>query len=252
MGSHLLQREPSSTMSSDRHQEAAHWRRRGWSTKTSRNCYRWIISIAIASQIVELTESFSPLASAPFSLQRRRLTGVKRISRPHERNLSNCKFALGAPASIFDPVDLDDGDNSTSAAEKQVSWNLVLVPRLRIEDTPAQEHMTRKDQVVLALASVGAILAFTGLITFSGAGAWRYYLAGGICAAASHAIPVPIDVVKTRKQVDPKLANLHFLEATQLIIEEDGFRALWVGLGPTVWGCKSLELNVTMKSLLLL
>jgi hypothetical protein len=229
-------------LSSDRRQEATHRRRRGW------NCYRWIISVAIASQIVQLAGSFSPPATAPFSLQR-----LERISRPHSRSRSNCRFALGVPASRFDQVDLDDSDNSTSAVEQQVSWDLLLVPPPpRIEETPAHEHMTRKDQVSLALASAGLILAFTKLIKFSGAGAWRYYLAGGICAAASHAIPVPIDVVKTRKQVDPNLADLPFLEATRSIIEEEGLQALWAGMGPTIWGCKSFELNVTMKSLLLL
>jgi hypothetical protein len=221
-------------MSLDRRQETSHRRRRGW------NCYRWIISVAIASQIVQLAGSFSPPASVSFSLQRRRLPGVKRISRPHRRSRSNCKFAS---------EESHGGENSTSNAEQQVSWNLVLVPPPQIEETPAHEHMTRKDQVALALASVGVILAFTGLIKISGAGGWRYYLAGGICAAASHGIPVPIDVVKTRIQLDPKLADLHFLEATRSIIEEEGLRALWTGLGPTVWGCKSLELKVTMNSL---
>jgi hypothetical protein len=234
---HLLLRElyPCSTMSSDRRQECTCRRRKGW------NSYRWVISVAVASQILLLAKSFSPPVSARFSLQRRRLPGVQRISCPHRRSRSNCRFALGAPASRFDPVDLHGGDDSNSTGELQISWDMVL------KDTLAHEHMSRKDQVTLALVSVGSILAFTGLITFSGPGAWRYFLAGGICAAASHAIPVPIDVVKTRKQVDPNLADLHFMEATRLIIKEDGLRALWVGLGPTIWGCK-----LTMESSLLL
>jgi hypothetical protein len=180
---HLLLQElyPCSTMSLDRRQKCTRRRRRGW------NCYRWIISVAVASQIVLLAKSFSPPVSAPFSLQRRRLPGVQIISCPQRRNRFNCKFALGAPASRFDQVDLHGGDDSTSAGEQQISWDLVL------NDTPVHEHMSRKDQILLALVSVGSILAFTGLITFSGRGAWRYFLAGGICAAASHTIPVPID-----------------------------------------------------------
>jgi hypothetical protein len=198
---------------------------------SSRNCYRWIISLAIASQIVQLANPFSPPAS-PFSLHRR----VNRISRPLRQYGSNSNFAVGKPASSFDPVDLSDDNNSTYVAEQHVSQ--VLVP-LRVEDTPAHEHMTKKDQVLLSIAITGAILAFAGLISISGAGAWRYFLAGGICAATSHAIPVPIDVVKTRIQLYPKLADKPFMEATRSIIEEEGIRALWVGLGPTVWGCKS-------------
>ena len=216
MRSRLLLRQlyPCSTMSSDRRQEGTRRRRTGW------NCYRWIISVAVASQIVLPAKSFSPPVSAPFSLQQRRLPGFQRRPFPHRGNRSNCKFALGAPASRFDPVDLHGGDDSTSAGEQQISWDLVL------KDTPSHKHMSRKDQIVLALLSVGSILAISGLIIFSGPGAWRYFLAGGICAAASHAIPVPIDVFKTRKQVDPKLADLHFMEATRSIIEEDGLRAL--------------------------
>jgi hypothetical protein len=233
MRSQLFLRElyPCSTMSSDRRQDGTRRRRRGW------NCYRWIISVAIASQIVLLARSFSPQASAPFSLHRRRLPGVQRNPCQHRRNRYNCNFALGVPASRLDPVDIHGGDDSISAGEQQVSWNLVQ------KDTPAHEHMSRKYQILLGLAPVGSILAFTGLVKLSGPGAWRYYLAGGICAAASHAFPVPIDVVKTRIQVDPKLADLHFMEATRSIIKEDGLRALWTGLGPTIFGCKSFEWN---------
>jgi len=69
-----------------------------------------------------------------------------------------------------------------------------------------------------------------------GAGGWRYYLAGGICAAVSHLVPVPVDVVKTRKQIDPTLANASFGQATRDIINNEGWRCLFVGAGPTFWG----------------
>ena len=32
----------------------------------------------------------------------------------------------------------------------------------------------------------------------------KFFLAGGICCCVSHAVVVPIDVVKTRQQSDPK------------------------------------------------
>lgn len=34
---------------------------------------------------------------------------------------------------------------------------------------------------------------------------WRIFLAGGICASASHAGVVPMDVVKTRLQTHPEV-----------------------------------------------
>jgi uncharacterized membrane protein (DUF2068 family) len=44
--------------------------------------------------------------------------------------------------------------------------------------------------------SLATAFAFAALMSVSGPGAWRYFLAGGICAAVSHAITTPIDVVK--------------------------------------------------------
>jgi hypothetical protein len=36
---------------------------------------------------------------------------------------------------------------------------------------------------------------------------YRYFVAGGTCAAISHGITTPIDVVKTRIQADPKVSS---------------------------------------------
>ena len=64
---------------------------------------------------------------------------------------------------------------------------------------------------------------------------YRYFVAGGTCAAISHGITTPIDVVKTRMQANPtKYRNL--LPSTALIIKEEGASALVAGLGPTLVG----------------
>lgn len=47
---------------------------------------------------------------------------------------------------------------------------------------------------------------------------------------------MPIDVVKTRKQIDPTLASLNFLEATSYMLKNEGMSSLWAGLGPTIFG----------------
>lgn len=49
-------------------------------------------------------------------------------------------------------------------------------------------------KVTMAISSL--LTAYFTLIYISGPGHWRYYVAGGICAAASHTITTPIDVIK--------------------------------------------------------
>lgn len=65
----------------------------------------------------------------------------------------------------------------------------------------------------------------------------RYFLAGGLCAAFSHGVTTPLDVVKTRIQVDPtNFQEGGVVGAALQIIREDGSAALLAGLGPTVIG----------------
>jgi solute carrier family 25 phosphate transporter 3 len=66
---------------------------------------------------------------------------------------------------------------------------------------------------------------------------YRYFVAGGVCAATSHGITTPMDVVKTRMQANPKLyADKGIVQATMSIVKSDGASALLGGLGPTVVG----------------
>jgi solute carrier family 25 phosphate transporter 3 len=64
----------------------------------------------------------------------------------------------------------------------------------------------------------------------------RYFLSGGICAAASHGVTTPIDVVKTRIQADPQTYKGGVTAVAAKILEDDGPSALLAGLGPTVIG----------------
>ncbi|GAX12686.1 hypothetical protein FisN_15Hh162 [Fistulifera solaris] len=65
---------------------------------------------------------------------------------------------------------------------------------------------------------------------------YRYFVAGGTCAAISHGITTPIDVIKTKIQANPQKFNKGMKEATLTILKEDGPDALLGGLGPTVVG----------------
>ncbi|GAX19340.1 hypothetical protein FisN_4Lh081 [Fistulifera solaris] len=64
----------------------------------------------------------------------------------------------------------------------------------------------------------------------------RYFLAGGICAAASHGLMVPVDVIKTRIQASPLDYRDGFWRATKTILENEGGAVLLRGLSPTVVG----------------
>ena len=64
----------------------------------------------------------------------------------------------------------------------------------------------------------------------------RYFLSGGLCAAASHGVTTPIDVVKTRMQAEPEEFNEGVLSAAASILNRDGSKALLGGIGPTVVG----------------
>ena len=68
----------------------------------------------------------------------------------------------------------------------------------------------------------------------------KYYLsgalAGGICCSITHGALTPVDVVKTRIQLDPTKYNQGFLGGFKQIIAEEGAGALLTGLGPTAQG----------------
>lgn len=64
----------------------------------------------------------------------------------------------------------------------------------------------------------------------------RYFISGGLCAALSHGVTTPIDVVKTRIQSEPEVFNEGLLSATRAIVAQNGIGALLGGLGPTVVG----------------
>ncbi len=65
---------------------------------------------------------------------------------------------------------------------------------------------------------------------------YRFFVAGGVCAATSHGITTPIDVVKTKMQAEPEVYNKGMSAATLSILKDEGPSALLGGLGPTVVG----------------
>ncbi|TFK52578.1 mitochondrial carrier [Heliocybe sulcata] len=63
-----------------------------------------------------------------------------------------------------------------------------------------------------------------------------FFLAGALCCTVTHGAMTPVDVVKTRIQVDPALARSSLLKGTRTIIANEGPSALLTGFGPTAVG----------------
>lgn len=68
----------------------------------------------------------------------------------------------------------------------------------------------------------------------------NYYLkgalAGGICCSVTHGALCPVDVVKTRIQLDPAKYNQGMIGGFRQVIAAEGVGALSTGLGPTAVG----------------
>jgi len=120
--------------------------------------------------------------------------------------------------------------------EPSPPWSSIVAPPTQTIDTTENTNMTTVEKIRVATVLGCAMSAILAIVLKSSPGSWRYFLAGGLCAAISHTIPTPVDVVKTRKQVDPTLTDVSFLEAGRRIVKEEGFSALWAGLGPTTFG----------------
>mmetsp|Transcript_13604 Transcript_13604/g.26065 ORF Transcript_13604/g.26065 Transcript_13604/m.26065 type:complete len:342 (+) Transcript_13604:104-1129(+) len=61
-------------------------------------------------------------------------------------------------------------------------------------------------------------------------------LAGGICCSVTHGALTPVDVVKTRMQLDPITYNRGMLGGFSQVVKNEGAGALLTGLGPTAFG----------------
>lgn len=64
----------------------------------------------------------------------------------------------------------------------------------------------------------------------------RFALAGAICCAVTHGALTPVDVVKTRIQLDPVTYNKGMVGGFRQVIASEGAGALLTGLGPTCAG----------------
>lgn len=64
----------------------------------------------------------------------------------------------------------------------------------------------------------------------------RFAVAGAVCCAVTHGALTPVDVVKTRIQLEPEVYNKGMIGGFRQVIAKEGGGALLTGLGPTVLG----------------
>ncbi|KAL1304563.1 hypothetical protein AAFC00_003539 [Neodothiora populina] len=64
----------------------------------------------------------------------------------------------------------------------------------------------------------------------------RFALAGAICCSVTHGGLTPVDVVKTRIQLDPVTYNRGLIGGFRQVIQKEGAGALLTGAGPTFAG----------------
>ena len=81
----------------------------------------------------------------------------------------------------------------------------------------------------------------------------KYYLqgalAGGICCGLTHGALTPVDVVKTRIQLDPVKYNQGFIGGFKQVIADEGAGALLTGLGPTAQVPHAFMHRTSLKNL---
>ncbi|QKX54246.1 uncharacterized protein TRUGW13939_01331 [Talaromyces rugulosus] len=64
----------------------------------------------------------------------------------------------------------------------------------------------------------------------------RFAFAGAVCCSATHGAFTPVDVVKTRIQLDPVTYNRGMIGGFRQVIQKEGAGALLTGAGPTFAG----------------
>ncbi|KAJ6121044.1 Mitochondrial phosphate carrier protein [Penicillium sp. IBT 18751x] len=81
------------------------------------------------------------------------------------------------------------------------------------------------------MAAVQEQKPLSGLALYS-----RFAFAGAMCCSITHGAVTPLDVVKTRMQLDPATYNRGMIGSFKQVIQKEGAGALLTGFGPTFAG----------------
>ncbi|MCJ1352108.1 MAG: mitochondrial phosphate carrier protein [Icmadophila ericetorum] len=95
---------------------------------------------------------------------------------------------------------------------------------------PSSTGSTKLDAIVQKTAAQTPE-KLSGLALYS-----RFALAGAICCSVTHGGLTPVDVVKTRIQLEPQTYNRGLIGGFRQIVAAEGVGALFTGFGPTAAG----------------
>ncbi|KAI9653665.1 MAG: mitochondrial phosphate carrier protein [Trizodia sp. TS-e1964] len=95
---------------------------------------------------------------------------------------------------------------------------------------PRSTGSTKLDSVVQNVAA-NTPEKLSGLALYS-----RFAFAGAVCCSVTHGALTPVDVVKTRIQLDPVTYNTGLIGGFRKVIASEGSAALLTGFGPTAAG----------------
>jgi solute carrier family 25 phosphate transporter 3 len=95
---------------------------------------------------------------------------------------------------------------------------------------PASTGSTKLDALKQTAAAADPT-KLSGLQLYS-----RFAFAGAVCCSVTHGALTPVDVVKTRIQLDPAKYNKGLLGGFRQVISSEGAGAIWTGFGPTAAG----------------
>ncbi|KAF2665292.1 mitochondrial carrier [Microthyrium microscopicum] len=97
--------------------------------------------------------------------------------------------------------------------------------------------MSASSPVSTKLETVKQVVAANDPTKISGINLYsRFAFAGAVCCSITHGSLTPVDVVKTRIQLDPAKYNQGMINGFRKVIAEEGFGAVWTGAGPTFAG----------------
>ncbi|KAK3683686.1 mitochondrial carrier domain-containing protein [Podospora appendiculata] len=96
--------------------------------------------------------------------------------------------------------------------------------------TPQSTGSVKVDAAIQNVAAA-APTKLTGVQLYS-----RFALAGALCCSITHGALTPVDVVKTRIQLDPAKYNTGMIGSFKKVVQAEGAGALLTGAGPTFAG----------------